>query len=78
MQSAYEVHRSEGRLPATYEVVFGQAWAPARRRARARSAAGISLEALSEQARRAAPAHDVLAINPDGRSRGSLASARVT
>jgi malonyl-CoA O-methyltransferase len=29
MQSAYETFRSEGRLPATYEVVFGQAWAPA-------------------------------------------------
>lgn len=29
MQSAYEIFRSEGRLPATYEVVFGQAWAPA-------------------------------------------------
>jgi malonyl-CoA O-methyltransferase len=29
MQSAYENFRSEGRLPATYEVVFGQAWAPA-------------------------------------------------
>jgi malonyl-CoA O-methyltransferase len=29
MQRAYEVFRSDGRLPATYEVVFGQAWAPA-------------------------------------------------
>jgi malonyl-CoA O-methyltransferase len=29
MQSAYEIHRRDGRLPATYEVVFGQAWAPA-------------------------------------------------
>ena len=29
MQSAYEIHRCDGRLPATYEVVFGQAWAPA-------------------------------------------------
>jgi malonyl-CoA O-methyltransferase len=31
MQAAYESHRRDGRLPATYEVVFGQAWAPARR-----------------------------------------------
>jgi malonyl-CoA O-methyltransferase len=28
MQAAYEIYRHEGRLPATYEVVFGQAWAP--------------------------------------------------
>jgi malonyl-CoA O-methyltransferase len=28
MSSAYEIHRRDGRLPATYEVVFGQAWAP--------------------------------------------------
>ncbi len=31
MQAAYEEFREAGRLPATYEVVFGQAWAPARR-----------------------------------------------
>ena len=29
MRAAYERYRHEGRLPATYEVVFGQAWAPA-------------------------------------------------
>jgi malonyl-CoA O-methyltransferase len=29
MQAAYEAFRIGGRLPATYEVVFGQAWAPA-------------------------------------------------
>jgi len=29
LQSAYEATRHEGRLPATYEVVFAQAWAPA-------------------------------------------------
>jgi malonyl-CoA O-methyltransferase len=28
MRAAYETHRRDGRLPATYEVVFGQAWAP--------------------------------------------------
>ncbi|MDB6084927.1 MAG: malonyl-[acyl-carrier protein] O-methyltransferase BioC [Gammaproteobacteria bacterium] len=28
MQTAYEAYRSGGRLPATFEVVFGQAWAP--------------------------------------------------
>lgn len=30
MQAAYERARQEGRLPATYEVVFAQAWAPTR------------------------------------------------
>ncbi len=30
MQAAYERSRQDGRLPATYEVVFAQAWAPAR------------------------------------------------
>jgi malonyl-CoA O-methyltransferase len=28
MAAEYEGHRREDRLPATYEVVFGQAWAP--------------------------------------------------
>ena len=31
MIAAYERLRRDGRLPATYEVVFGQAWAPAAR-----------------------------------------------
>jgi len=35
MEAAYEIHRRQGRLPATYEVVFGQAWAPAAAGARA-------------------------------------------
>ncbi len=26
---AYETHRRDGRLPATWEIVYGQAWAPA-------------------------------------------------
>jgi malonyl-CoA O-methyltransferase len=31
MVSAYETNRrADGKLPATYEVVFGHAWAPAR------------------------------------------------
>jgi malonyl-CoA O-methyltransferase len=36
LQAAYEAFRQEGRLPATYEVVFGHAWTPvtAARRAR--------------------------------------------
>jgi len=28
MQDAYESFRADGRLPATFEVVFGQAWSP--------------------------------------------------
>jgi len=30
MQAAYETYRTDGRLPATYEVVFGRAFAPAK------------------------------------------------
>ena len=28
LEAAYEAHRRDGRLPATYEVVYGHAWAP--------------------------------------------------
>ena len=28
VHAAYEAHRREGRLPASYEVVYGHAWAP--------------------------------------------------
>jgi malonyl-CoA O-methyltransferase len=41
--AVYERFRSGGRLPATYEVVFGQAWAPAERAARG-SEVGIALD----------------------------------
>jgi malonyl-CoA O-methyltransferase len=49
MQRAYEAHREDGRLPATCEVVFAQAWAPLETRTPARSAQGVSLESLREQ-----------------------------
>jgi malonyl-CoA O-methyltransferase len=32
MRAAYERFRADGRLPATYEVVYGHAWAPLQRR----------------------------------------------
>jgi len=48
MQAAYEIHRREGRLPATYEVVFGQAWAPV---AVARRAGGEDLVSLNDMKR---------------------------
>jgi malonyl-CoA O-methyltransferase len=35
MTSAYESLRRDGRLPATYEVVYGHAWKPAFARQRA-------------------------------------------
>ena len=31
LEQAYEAHRRDGRLPATYEVVYGHAWAPLQR-----------------------------------------------
>jgi len=50
MQSAYEAFRRDGRLPATYEVVFGQAWAPAAaKRSPDDAAAHVSLEELKRQ-----------------------------
>jgi malonyl-CoA O-methyltransferase len=48
MQCAYESFRQEGRLPATYEVVFGHAWAPTASRG-ARDAEGVSLADLKRE-----------------------------
>jgi malonyl-CoA O-methyltransferase len=28
LDAAYEIHRRDGRLPASYEVVYGNAWVP--------------------------------------------------
>jgi hypothetical protein len=49
MQRAYEAHREDGRLPATCEVVFAQAWSPVERSARSASPHGTSLESLRDQ-----------------------------
>jgi malonyl-CoA O-methyltransferase len=52
MQTAYEQFRQDGRLPATYEVVFGHAWAPAH--APRRGPAGdtsVSLEEIKRELR---------------------------
>ncbi len=49
LQAAYEALRTDGRLPASVEVIYGQAWAPQPRTADAagtRDATGISLAAL--------------------------------
>ncbi len=51
MAAAYENERREGRLPATYEVVFGQAWAPTTPR-RPRSAPGETRVPVSRIGRR--------------------------
>jgi malonyl-CoA O-methyltransferase len=51
MQMAYEPFRIDGRLPATHEVVFGQAWAPATAAPRTGNdgAAHVSLDELRQQ-----------------------------
>ena len=50
MQAAYEQFRQEGRLPATYEVVFAHAWAPALAARRgATSGATVSLQEMQRQ-----------------------------
>jgi malonyl-CoA O-methyltransferase len=52
MSSAYESFRLEGRLPATYEVVFAHAWVPAESRRRSGGDAGVvSLEDIKRQLR---------------------------
>jgi malonyl-CoA O-methyltransferase len=50
MQAAYESHRVDGRIPATFEVVFGQAWAPVNTPRRSASEdAHVSLEDVKRQ-----------------------------
>jgi malonyl-CoA O-methyltransferase len=52
MQSAYEAFRVDGRLPATYEVVFGQAWGPASQAPHPDAdSTHVSLEELKRQLR---------------------------
>ena len=48
MRAAYERFRRDGRLPATYEVVYGHAWGPAQRQVEA----GVTTVPLSALARR--------------------------
>jgi malonyl-CoA O-methyltransferase len=50
MTSAYEAFRQDGRLPATYEVVFAHAWVPAQSR-RAADATHVSLEDIKRELR---------------------------
>jgi malonyl-CoA O-methyltransferase len=52
VEARYEGYRQQGRLPATFEVVFGQAWTPALRIQDAPGAqrqTGISLAELRAQ-----------------------------
>jgi malonyl-CoA O-methyltransferase len=52
MSRAYEAYRADGRLPATYEVIFGQAWAPLEAREGATVAdAHVPLDELRRQLR---------------------------
>ena len=50
MQAQYEQFRRDGRLPATYEVVFAHAWAPAHARGSPQPAS-ISLEEIKRELR---------------------------
>jgi malonyl-CoA O-methyltransferase len=53
LQAAYEPFRRDGRLPATYEVVFGHAWAPrtAAMPPGTRASASVSLDDVKQQLR---------------------------
>lgn len=49
MAAAYETYRRDGRLPATYEVVFGQAWAPLAAAPKPQGEDRVSLEDMQRQ-----------------------------
>ena len=50
MAAAYEEFRQEGLLPATYEVIFGQAWAPTTNtQLQAEQGATVSLQEMKRQ-----------------------------
>jgi malonyl-CoA O-methyltransferase len=52
MQAAYENFRQDGRLPATYEVVFAHAWVPAQALRRdPKDGASVSLEEIKRELR---------------------------
>jgi malonyl-CoA O-methyltransferase len=52
MRSAYESFRQEGRLPATYEVVFAHAWVPVQSARRpSNDSASVSLEDIKQELR---------------------------
>jgi malonyl-CoA O-methyltransferase len=51
LETAYEAYRHEGRLPATYEVVYGQAWAPVAAPRRHGTEDSISLQEVERQLR---------------------------
>lgn len=50
-EAAYESFREEGRLPATYEVVFAHAWTPAARQRTGRDPSIVSLDDIKQQLR---------------------------
>ncbi len=52
MEAAYERQRREGRLPATFEVVFGLAWAPAAAAPPAAQERRVSLEQVRRELQR--------------------------
>jgi malonyl-CoA O-methyltransferase len=51
-QAAYETFREDGRLPATYEVVFAHAWTPAAgRHGAGGDSSVVPLEEIKQQLR---------------------------
>jgi malonyl-CoA O-methyltransferase len=48
VEQAYETHRRDGRLPASYEVVYGHAWAPEQRQIE--GGVAIPISAISREA----------------------------
>ncbi|WP_296809159.1 malonyl-ACP O-methyltransferase BioC [Thiocapsa sp.] len=60
LDAAYENHRSDGRLPASYEVVYGQAWVPEQKPAQGGIAVPVS--AIGRRNRATSPADRAVEI----------------
>jgi malonyl-CoA O-methyltransferase len=50
VEQAYEIHRQDGRLPATYEVVYGHAWAPAQQQVEGGDGVAVPVSAIRRRA----------------------------
>jgi malonyl-CoA O-methyltransferase len=65
--AAYEGHRRDGRLPASYEVVYGHAWAPAQKPSG--DGIAIPISAIGRSGRGRTPTDVASETRPAGRPR---------
>ncbi len=55
LETAYEEHRQDGRLPASYEVLYGHAWAPEQKPV----TGGVAIPVSAIGRRRASPSNGI-------------------